>query len=198
MRLGLSRRLSGIDGLARARTARDNKRLLVGTAMIADAVLYLGFMVVILGAVLGSHRGGDPQVHSWTAWLLALPAGHWMLGLLGAGFVAAGTAVVFWAWSGDIEKPLALPPDKKRLTEPISRYGLTGRGAALTMIGIYLVRAAIDRNPVEAHELGGALEHLRHRWLGSTALLLFATAFAASAFFDFLAAAYRRTEPGAD
>jgi hypothetical protein len=187
-----------MDGLARARTARDSKRWLIGAAMIADALLYIGFMIVIVAAALGSHRTGDPAVQSWAAWLLALPAGHWLVGLVGGGLIAGGIGVLFWAWSGDVEGKLAMAPHEKHLTEPITRYGLTGRGAALAMLGVFLVLAAVDRNPSEAHELGGALEHLRHKWLGSAALLLFATAFAASAFFDFLAALYRRTEPGAD
>jgi len=71
-------------------------------------------------------------------------------------------------------------------------------GAALVLIGFYLVAAAIEANPSEAHELGGGLQHLRHTAYGSIALLLFALAFAASGFFDFLEALYRRTEPQPD
>jgi len=187
-----------LDGLARTRTAGDSQRWLIGAAMIGDALLYVGFVAVIVAAVFGSAHSGDPQVQGWTAWVLSLPAGDWIVALGGALVVVAGLGDVVWAWTGNVDKRLVLPPDQKRLTEPISRYGLTGRGAALVMIGVFFVIAAVDGNPAEAHELGGALDHLRHRWLGSTALLLFASGFVASAFFDFLAAVYRRTQPGAD
>jgi hypothetical protein len=188
-----------IDGLTRCRHARGYQRWLLGVGMIGDAVFYAGLMLLILGLVFGWRAGGEHEVQSWTAWLLAQhPHGRWLVGIVGAVLIGGGSGLILWAWTGDIQRPLSLPARQKRLTEPVSRYGVTGRGAALVLIGFYLVAAAIEANPSKAHELGGGLQHLRHTAYGSIALLLFALAFAASGFFDFLEALYRRTEPQPD
>jgi len=188
-----------VDGLGRCRHAHGYQRWLLGLGMIGDAVLYAGLMLVVLGLVFGWQAGGEHEVQSWTAWFLVQrPHGRWLVGLVGSLLICGGIGLVLWAWTGDIQRPLALPAREKRLTAPVSRYGVTGRGAALMLIGFYLVAAAVDANPSKAHELGGVLQHLRHTAYGWIALLLFGSAFVASGFFDFLEAFYRRVEPQRD
>jgi len=184
-----------IEGATRCVAARDYRKRLLAIGQLGDAALYAGLVVILLGLALGWHVGGEPALHNWVAWLFGQPFGRALVGLAGVALMAGGGGLVGWAWTRDIAVPLAMSPQEKELTRPVSRYGVTGRGVALVLIGVYLVVAAVDAKPNEAHELGGVLRHLRHTSYGWIALLLFALAFGASAFFDFLAALYRRIEP---
>jgi len=182
-----------IRGLTAARHAGGTaKRFLFSIAMVADAAFYSGFVAVVLGQVLGARGGGERSVHLWTAWLLQQNLGRWAAGAVGVTIICGGIGIVIWAWTTDVERAVALAPTSKRITETVSRYGLTGRGAALILVGGYAIAAAINADPSKAHGLGGVLQHVRRTAYGDVLLAVFASAFFASAFFDFIEALYRR------
>lgn len=182
-----------IRGFNQARCARHAKRWFFAAGMLGDAILYVGFVLVVLGRAFGQTSGGSERdVQLWASWLFAHAAGRTMLGLLGLALIAGGFSMMVWTWSVDVEASVALAPRNKGVTVVISRYGLTGRAAALALIGGYLMAAAIDADPSKAHGLGGVLQSLRGVSYGWAVVLLFGSAFAASAFFDFVEALYRR------
>jgi hypothetical protein len=181
-----------IRGFNQARRARHAKRWLFAAGMLGDAMLYIGFVVVVLSRAFGEGTGGDRDVQLWTRWLFAHATGRTILGVVGLGLIAGGISMAVWTWSVDVERSVALAPRNKEVTEAISRYGLTGRAAALGLVGGYLLAAAIDADPSKAHGLGGVLQSLRGNSYGWASVLLFGSAFAASAFFDFIEAVYRR------
>jgi hypothetical protein len=167
------------------------RRWLVHAGMLGDAILYAGFAFVVVGAVFG-WGGGAGARRGWTAWLIASPGGRVLAGLIGLVVAAGGIAFIVWAWVGDIEHELDLPARQKRWTAPFARCGLTGRGAAIAVVGGFLLAAAFDADPTEAHGLGGALNSLRATRYGGVVLALFAVSFGAAGFYDFLQARYRR------
>jgi hypothetical protein len=184
-----------VEALQHCNSGQGFRRWLLAVGRLGDAILYAGFMFVLLGLLLGWRVGGEHQLHRWVAWLFSSPGGRWLAGAIGGGLTIGGVGLIAWAWMRDLTASLDMPPDERRLTRPISRYGVTGRGLALALMGLYLLGAAIHGNPTEAHDLGGLLQQLRHTAYGWFALLMFAAAFGASALFDFIAAFYRR--PGA-
>ena len=115
------------------------------------------------------------------------------MGLAGAVVFACGAGLVAWSAVGDIEGPLELPRAEKRLMLPVGRFGIGGRGAAIALVGFYLVLSAVQGDASQARELGGALR-LRapgalRRYCDRKA---FALAFIGSSVLDFVAALYRR------
>lgn len=183
-----------VTGFRRSNRSAIGKRWLLGVGMLGDAVLYAGFVIVVLGIAWRGGGGNETALHGWVAWLFANTGGRALVGLVGAGVLGGGIGVLIWGWTRDVEQPLALSPRGKRLTTPISRFGVTGRGAALVLIGLYLLWAAFAADPSKAHGLGGALQQLHATALGWIVLLLFAASFIASAFFDLLEAFYRRVD----
>lgn len=181
-----------IEGAARYTLGRGWRDRLMAVGMLGDAALYTVLVLLIVGVAIGWRSGGERELHSWIAWLFGQPLGRWVVGVVGGILIASGLGLIGWASTRDVEKNLDLPHDQKRLTRPISRLGVAGRGATLALIGFYVIAAAVDARPNEAHELGGLLQHLRHTAYGWVLLLLFALAFGASAFFDLLAAFFRR------
>lgn len=171
------------------------KRWLLSLGMLGDAGIYSGFVLIVLGLLVGRHGGGEHDLQAWTAWLLAHPFGRWLVGGIALAVLGAGLGLIGWALLGDPERRLDMAEDEKRLVRPFSRAGLAGRGLAVAIAGGYALAAAIDVNPREAHELGGVLTQLRGTAYGRGLMALFALVFAASAVFDFVTALYRRVDP---
>ena len=164
--------------------------------MLGDAAVYTAFMMNVAGVAFGLwHGSSDRNLQSWTAWLSAREYGRLLIGIVGAAVLAGGTGLIVWALIGDVEGQLALPEKEKRLLRPVARYGVVGRGAAISLVGAYLIAAAVYGNPREAHEVGGVLAALRGAPYGQALIGLFALAFIGSSLFDFIAGLYRRFDP---
>ena len=164
--------------------------------MLGDAIVYIAFMIDVAGVAFGIWHGpSDRNLQSWTAWLSAHEYGRVLVGIAGTAVAAGGVGLIVWALIGDVEGPLALPQNKRRLLRPIARYGVAGRGLAIFLVGAYLIAAAVYGNPREAHEVGGVLAAMRGAPFGQALIGLFALAFIGSSLFDFVAGLYRRFDP---
>jgi hypothetical protein len=167
--------------------------LVVGT--LGDAAVYIAFMASVLGMVFGAHASGDNELQSWIAWTIGNPFGAVLVGSAGVVVGVCGLWLIGWGAVGDIEGPLEMPPLGKELVLPIGRYGTAGRGAAITLVGAYLLVSAIHGDPRQAHELGGVLKEVRALSFGAAITGAFALAFIGSAVLDFLVAAFRHFNP---
>jgi hypothetical protein len=167
-----------------------------GIGMLGDAVVYIAFMLDVAGVALGLwHGGGDRHLRSWIMWLSAWQYGRPLIGFIGAAVLIGGIGLVVWGIVGNVDRGVALAPSEKRLIRPMARYGIAGRGAAVALVGCFLLAAAFYGNPREAHEVGGALASLRNLTYGRVLIGLFGLAFIGSSLFDFIAAFYRRFDP---
>jgi hypothetical protein len=184
-----------IAGLTTAQHARG-RSWWRGVGMLGDASVYLVFMIDVAGIALGLWRGGgERNVQSWIAWLLAWDYGRLLIGIIGAAVLVGGAGLLIWGIVGDVDREVALPQREKRLIRPVARYGIAGRGAAVALVGCFLIAAAFYGNPREAHEVGGVLAALRQVTYGRVLIGLFGLAFIGSSLFDFVAAFYRRFDP---
>ena len=184
-----------IAGLTTARRGRG-RSWWRGLGMLGDASVYLVFMIDVVGIALGLWRGGgDRNVQSWIAWLSAWDYGRPLIGIIGAAVLVGGVGLFVWALIGDVDREVTLPQREKRLIRPLARYGIAGRGAAVALVGGFLIAAAFYNNPREAHEVGGVLAALRQVTYGRVLIGLFALAFIGSSLFDLVAAFYRRFDP---
>ena len=159
---------SAIAGLWQCCGRGGVRSWLFGTGMLGDALIYGAVMTSILSITIGWRPDGEWEAHSWTAWLLAQPFGRGLVGFIGLVILACGIGVI----------------------EPIGRYGLAGRGVAVSLVGTYWMAAAIQGEPSKAHELGGALQAVQQHSKGWLLLLTLGVALAASAVFDFVEALY--------
>ena len=184
-----------IAGLTTAQHARG-RSWWRGLGMLGDASVYLVFMIDVAGIALGLWRGGgERNVQSWIAWLSAWDYGRLLIGIIGAAVLVGGAGLLVWGIVGDVDREVALPQREKRLIRPVARYGIAGRGAAVALVGCFLIAAAFYGNPREAHEVGGVLAALRQVTYGRVLIGLFGLAFIGSSLFDFVAAFYRRFDP---
>jgi hypothetical protein len=159
---------------------------------LGDAAVYVAFMASVLGLVFGARLGGEDELQSWIGWLIGGAFGALLVGLAGVIVCICGAGLIAWGAIGDIEGPLELSALEKELMLPIGRYGTGGRGAAIALIGFYLIVSAIHGDPRQAHELGGILQEMRSLALGAAITGAFALAFIGSAILDFVVASFRR------
>ena len=169
---------------------------LLAAERFGDAVVYVAFMLDLLGWVLGFWgSGSDGQVQEWTGWFLGQAYGRLLVAAAGIAILCSGVGVAVWAVRGDVGGRLALAPQQARALRRVARFGYAGRGAAVALVGCFLIAAAIHGNPREAHELGGALTALRSVAYGRALIGLFAAAFLSSGTADIAAALFRRFDP---
>ena len=183
--------IRGFRDLARQRGKRHR---LAAAGLIGDAAIYIGFVGALAGAAFNGQGGGEGQTRSWFAWTMHLPFGRVLLGLVGVVICGCGLAYLARGLSADLERDLSLPPGEKRLFLPVARYGIGGRGVAIAFVGAYWLMAAINANPSQAHQLGGAMQDVRSHAYGWVLLLALGLAFISSASFDLLEAVFRKHE----
>jgi hypothetical protein len=181
-----------ISGLWHCCRTHGARAWLFGAGMLGDALIYALVMISIVSILFGWHGDGERETQAWTAWVLGHSFGRPLVGLIGCLILACGIGVIVWVITTDIDSDVDLPEDQKRAIEPVGRYGLAGRGMAISLVGVYWMSAAMHGEPSKAHELGGALQAVQQNSTGWLLLLTLGVAFAASALFDFVEALYHR------
>jgi hypothetical protein len=117
-----------------------------------------------------------------------ISGGRVIVALAGLAVLAVAGANFWCIASGKYEE--ALPTRRsKRLREeravlqPVAIVGLVGRGLAFALVGVFIVVAAVHRNPGEAGGLDQSLRRLQGHTYGPPLLFVIATGMLAYALF---------------
>jgi hypothetical protein len=173
----------------------DPKGLAKRAAMVGSGLIYGGLAVAAARLAMGSHDSGGGGAQAWTAKLMSVPFGRWLVAAVGIGVIAGGFLQIRRGWTGrfhDTLKVNEMSAEEKRLAFNSGRLGFIARGVVFLLSGWFLIQAARRFDPSEARGLGGALEALAREPYG--AWLLGATAVGLIAFgaYSLLLARYRR------
>jgi Domain of Unknown Function (DUF1206) len=181
------------------RKGTEPKGLALRAGMVGTAVITASLGVAAVRLIMGSGGGGDDgqRADHWTARLLGLPLGRWIVALVGAGVVAYGLYQLHRAYAAKVREHLdlsTLGPATATWVVHFGRFGLAARGVVFGVIGWFLIRAAATYDPREASDLGEALAALERQPYG--AWLLGAVAFGLVAFglYQLVNARYRRID----
>ncbi len=93
-------------------------------------------------------------------WLLSSRAGVAAVEAVGVATIGAGLYEILQGATGRLRDRFAtawLPRDAARFLRGVARFGLSARGVVLVVIGIFQVRVALELDPRELREIGGAL-----------------------------------------
>lgn len=140
----------------------------------------------------GSGGAGGEGVRDLTARVMSWPAGRWIVGLLGAAIVGGGLRQLQKAITADFMDELAVSGQRQRWVEPTGRAGFAARFVVFTIIGTFLIVAAVQAQPGEAEGIGGALRTLQDQPFGPWLLGLVALGLLAFAVTRGIFARYRR------
>jgi hypothetical protein len=161
---------------------------------LASGIAYGAMCALAIEILLGTGGGGGSPKKA-TAGVFGWPAGTWIVGL--AGGVMIGVAL-YQGYRGLTKKFLE---DSKveempaRMKEWISRLGTIGHLARMVvfgLVGIFLIKAAVDYNARAAVGLDGALAKIVHRSYGPLALGVVAVGLVAFALYSLSDARYRK------
>lgn len=152
----------------------EKKRWLTRGFFLISAVTYglLTYSAIQLltgngGGSGGSSGGGSSS--GWTAELMSMTFGVWLVGLVGAGVVVRGLMQFIKAYTQRFRERISsfdFGPARSKWIILASRIGLTARGVVFGIIGSSIVYAAVTHDPEEARGLEGALDVLTSRpWL---------------------------------
>ena len=134
----------------------------------------------------------------WTARFFNFPFGEWLIGLVGLIVGIYGVSEVISSIKGDKDDSLdlsSMSARHRRTVENISRLGVGARGLIITVVGIFLVRAAMTSNPSEAHGTRESMLELANAVPGKWALLSIGIGLLAYAVDQAVHARYRRIRP---
>jgi hypothetical protein len=170
------------------------RAVVVRLGQMVSAFAYAGLGVFAMSLLFGLETGGgeEQSARDWTRWLLAQPMCRWLIAAIGLAIIGAGLGMAHKAWSGSFARHLACDRARATWVMPFGRLGYAARAVVFLVIGGFLVLAAYQADPSEAHGRGGALLALQNQPFGRVLFALVAFGLAAFGTFEFAEARYRR------
>lgn len=146
-----------------------------------------------LGFGGGGDDGGRRQL---TARLMSIPAGRWLVGVIGVVVIGVGVQHFVRVWKASFMKHYdgEMSARQRTWARRIGRFGLAARGVAFGIIGALFIVAAWRYDPDEAKGLGGALATLAQQPYGPWLLGVVACGLVAYALYCGSRARWRRME----
>jgi multisubunit Na+/H+ antiporter MnhB subunit len=178
----------------------------VGYQWIGDERKRLGKRIgatarAITGVVIGvaavkyasgsSTRNSSQQQEEWTAKVLALPGGQFLVGAVAIGVLVIAFIVARKGVKKTFEEDLnmsELPAGSRRWVERLGRIGWIGKGLAYAIIGLLVGIAAINADPQQSGGLDKALHTLAAQPYGVFLLAVIAVGFLGFGVYCFAAA----------
>lgn len=146
---------------------------------IAYALLVLPTYALISGGTQPAQNGAQQdQIQQYTAKILAMPFGQWLVGIIGVIVIAVGLIQIFQGFSKGFDRQVYLTklnPAQLRRVRFLGRFGTIARGIVFALIGLFIVTAAYTANSQQVKGFDSTLTSILQqpygRWLmGAVAL----------------------------
>lgn len=172
--------------------------LVVRIGSVIRGVIYgaLGLEAFRLARGLRGSSGNEAQL--WTARIMDLPFGDWLIGIAGAIIAVYGFSEFIGALKlqvGEFIDLSALPRSLRGTAIKISRFGVGARGMIICVAGVFLVRAAIAHDPSAAHGTRESMLEIANAVQGRWLLAAIAAGLIAYGIDQAIHARYRRIAP---
>ncbi len=167
----------------------------VGTEPIPVDTRLDGALAAARLGVEADEGPGRSAARSWTARLLTMPFGDWMVMLAGLSVIGFGLYQIFKGYKAKFRKRLKLPEIEEGARDWAllsGRIGYAARGVVFCIIGFFVIQAARHLNPDEAKGLDEALQTLAENYYGAWALGVVAVGLIAYGFYMLVEARYRQ------
>jgi hypothetical protein len=163
-------------------------------AAFASGIVYAGLCAIAVETLLGSG-GNSGNSHKTTAGVFGWPAGTWLVGIAGAVLIGVGIYQGYRGISKDFlkdSKTEEMGPKVRSWVKWIGIFGHLARMVVFGLVGVFLIKAAIDYSPNQAVGLDGALAKLANASYGPFLLGLVAAGLIAFGVYSLSDARYRR------
>ena len=175
----------------------DAKGIVVRLSCAVIGLIYgsLAVTAVRLMIGIGARYNDEKSSQEWTATLLSQPFGQWIVGAIGVGIIVFALHQCYLAYTAKFLEQVDRSAMSRRVdtwVRRVGRLGLTARGIVFTVIGVFLIVAALTANPNQARGLSGALRALEQQPFGPWILGGVALGLMAYGLYMLLLARYRR------
>lgn len=153
-------------------------------------------VLAVMAAQVGLTGEGDEGTDGWTARVLGLPGGRWIVAGIGVGVVCFGAWSVVKGFNGRWRREIDLEGRSGfsgTVLKLLARLGYVTRGLAYATVGALFVWAAWTHDPHQSAGLDQALSRLRGAAYGPWLLYLVALGFACWGAFQLAKVKYLRT-----
>jgi hypothetical protein len=177
----------------------EKKRTVQRLNSLVRAVIYASISATTISFLVhGSSSksgGGGSNPAPWTARLMKHGGGRELVGLAGAVVIGIGIAFVVKAFTASFMKKMRTAGMSSRVRAAVSGFGRAGyaaRGVVFGLIGVFLLKAAIQFDPKDAKGIDGTLKTLADQAYGQWLLGVCAVGLAMFGLFSFMQARYRK------
>jgi fumarate reductase subunit D len=164
-------------------------------AAFGSAVIYAGLCATAVGILVHSGGSGSGNTDKTTAGVFGWPAGTWLVGIAGAVLIGVSFYQGYRGVSKDFledSKTEQMSGAVRNWIEWIGTFGHLARMVVFALVGVFLIKSAIDFNPEKAVGLDGALAKLVHQSYGPFLLGIVAAGLIAFGVYSVSDARYRR------
>jgi hypothetical protein len=168
----------------------------IGYAAVGVSYIVLGYGALRVWTGSGSAgKSSTTTTQDWTALLLKQPFGQVLVIIVGLVVLAIAVYLYSKAYKASFQSSLNLGRLSSAARSGIiglGRCGYAALGVVFTIIGIFLIVAALQFNAHKATGLDGALKDLVHQPFGTVLLIIVALGLIAYGLYSFAEARYRR------
>jgi hypothetical protein len=170
------------------------KRVGVGLSGLAYGLVAYSAARIALGPA-GDSESSEERQQLLVAQVLEWPAGSWLIGLTGAALMVFAV-LQFWlvarrAYTLEIDLD-SRSRGTRRLIHVLAWAGYSARGIILAVLGYFLIRGALRRDPEEVGDTDTAFDFIGGGLAGDTAFFFVALATVGYGVFMYLCAAFYR------
>ncbi|WP_306119857.1 MULTISPECIES: DUF1206 domain-containing protein [unclassified Roseitalea] len=170
----------------------DGKGLVARAGQVTTGVVHgaigVGAITIVLAA--GGGTGNRSSIVQAVGWLMSLPAGIWLVGVAGLLTIGSGIYYYLKAWNQKYLSFLRANEFTLRWNT-VLRAGVVAQATVVTIIGAFIVYAALRANPAQAGGLGQTFSWLKQQPYGQALVIAICLGLLAFALFCFVNARYR-------
>ena len=157
--------------------AHDTKGFAVRVGYLVSGVAYASLILPTYGLISGGTQPAQKgvqqgQIQRFVATVLAMPAGKWLVGIVGIIVILIGLYQMIQGFMPVFDKQIKLvnlTPVQTKRVHFLGRFGTVSRGAILSLMGVFLVTAAYMSNSKLAKGFDSAITSILQqpygRWL---------------------------------
>jgi hypothetical protein len=164
-------------------------------AAVGSGVTYAILCVIAVSILAGSASSSSGSPKKPTAGVLGWPGGTWIVGLAGAILCGVALYQLYRGVTQDFlkdSKTEEMSPAVRKWITWIGTFGHLARTVVFGLVGIFLIKAAVEYDPSKAVGLDGALAKLANHSYGEWLLGVVAAGLIAFAAYSLSDARYRR------
>ena len=173
-----------------ARDSTMDRVAAAGSGLVYAGLCFLAVEILLLGS--GGNSGSPDKT---TAGVLGWPGGPWLIGIAGAVMIGVAAYQGYRGVSHDFledSKSEEMAPIVRRWIMWIGTFGHLARMVVFALVGVFLIKAAVDYRPSKAVGIDGALAKLSNSSHGPILLGVVAAGLIAFAIYSLSDARYRR------